>query len=67
MFNSEVFVIGGTANSACVGGAYRARHSVMNEESGCVFREAVKEAPPYQLAARPREDNHKVKNYNYRY
>ena len=58
VFNSEVYIIEGTANSACLGGAYRARHSLMSE--GTAFKEAVKEAPPFTRATSPREDAHKV-------
>ena len=59
MFNSDVYVIGGTANSACVGGAYRAKHSLMS--GGSAFRDAVQESPAYELVAKPREEAHKVR------
>ena len=59
VFNSDVYVIGGTANSACVGGAYRAKHSLMS--GGSAFRDAVQESPAYELVAKPREEAHKVR------
>lgn len=59
VFNSDVYIIGGTANSACVGGAYRAKHSLMS--GGSAFRDAVQEAPAYELVAKPREEAHKVR------
>ena len=61
IFNSSVFILEGTSNSASVGGAYRAKHSLMDE--GAEFRSAVEGALPYKEAASPQEENHKVQNY----
>lgn len=58
VFNSKVYILEGTANAACVGGAYRAKHSL--EGKGTKFSDVVKLAPPYELAVTPQEDNHKV-------
>ena len=58
IFNTNVFILEGTANSASLGGAYRAKHGLMPE--GTPFMEAVKNAPSYKLAVSPRPDVHQV-------
>lgn len=59
IFNTDVYILEGTANSASLGGAYRAKHSLMPE--GTNFLDAVKDAPAYTLAVSPRLDKHEVR------
>ncbi|XP_022529597.2 xylulose kinase isoform X2 [Astyanax mexicanus] len=51
VFNAPVYTID-VANSACLGGAYRAMHGLV-AESGVSFAEAVRKAPGAQLAVTP--------------
>lgn len=48
-----------------MGGAYRARHSVMSGVGA--FREAVSGAPSYELVAQPRTDTHQVRTVHNHY
>ena len=58
IFNTNVYILEGTANSASLGGAYRAKHGLMPE--GTPFMDAVRNAPLYKLAVSPRVDKHQV-------
>ncbi|XP_064612198.1 xylulose kinase-like isoform X2 [Liolophura sinensis] len=51
VFNSPVY-IQDVANSACLGGAYRAKHGLMGGSS-VPFSEVVKDAPDFTLGATP--------------
>ncbi|XP_066572721.1 xylulose kinase [Amia ocellicauda] len=51
VFNAPVFTID-TANSACLGCAYRARHGLIADQ-GVRFSEAVRDAPEPRLAVTP--------------
>lgn len=52
VFNAPVFVLKDTANSACLGSAYRAKHG-LERADGKTFWDAVSEAPPYVLVSDP--------------
>ena len=54
MFNAPVYTIKDTANSACLGCAYRAKHGLERKSSGATFVDVVRDAPPYKLVADPR-------------
>ena len=58
IFNTDVYVLEGTANSASLGGAYRAKHGLMPE--GTPFLDAVENTASYRLAVSPRADKHQV-------
>ena len=48
-----------TANSASLGGSYRAKHGLLPKDT--LFMEAVRNATPlYKLAVSPRADIHQV-------
>ena len=55
VFNAPVYTIKDTANSACLGCAYRAKHGWQGS-SGVPFKDVVSGAAPYQLAVEPRPD-----------
>lgn len=52
VFNAPVYTIKNTANSACLGCAYRAKHGLMGGDK-VSFKEIVRDAPPYHLAVEP--------------
>ena len=54
MFNAPVYTIKDTANSACLGCAYRAKHGLERKASGVTFMDVVSAAAPYNLVADPR-------------
>ena len=54
VFNAPVYTIKDTANSACLGCAYRAKHGWQAGKQ--TFKEVVSNAPPYQLAVEPNKD-----------
>ena len=62
VFDAPVFTIKDTANSACLGCAYRAKHSLEREASGATFFDVVSAAPPYELVADPRGDAPNIYN-----
>ena len=51
VFNAPVYTIRDTANSACLGCAYRAKHGLL--QASQPFKQVVSGAPPYQLAVDP--------------
>ena len=53
VFNAPVYTIKDTANSACLGCAYRAKHGLERKASGATFVDVVSDAPPYKLVADP--------------
>lgn len=59
VFNAPVYTIKDTANSACLGCAYRARHGWLGVDSH-PFKEVVKNAPAYQLAVQPCPDANEI-------
>ncbi|CAH1772662.1 unnamed protein product [Owenia fusiformis] len=58
VFNAPVY-IQDVANSACLGGAYRAKHGYMGGET-VPFSDVVKDAPDFTCAAKPSQDADKV-------
>lgn len=52
IFHCPVYAITDTANSACLGGVYRAKHTL----SGETFEETVKNAASYKLVASPNSE-----------
>ncbi|XP_072020796.1 xylulose kinase-like [Amphiura filiformis] len=54
VFNAKVYVLD-VANSACLGGAYRAKHGLLGGDK-VPFSDVVKSAPEYKLAATPNSD-----------
>ncbi|XP_061412947.1 xylulose kinase isoform X2 [Lethenteron reissneri] len=58
VFNVPVYTLD-TANSACLGAAYRAKHGLL-AASGLSFSDTVRAAPSCQLATRPSQDSAKV-------
>lgn len=52
VFNSNVYILKETANSACLGAAYCAKRAVM-KDGRVPFQEAVQGAPSYELANTP--------------
>ncbi|KAK2548131.1 Xylulose kinase [Acropora cervicornis] len=62
VFNAPVYTIKGTANSACLGCAYRAKHGLERETSGASFKDVVSNAPHYSLVAQPRGDASNIYN-----
>lgn len=62
VFNAPVYTIKDTANSACLGCAYRAKHGLERETTGASFKDVVSNAPPYSLVAQPREDASNIYN-----
>ena len=60
VFNAPVYTIKDTANSACLGCAYRAKHGLERAERGASFMSVVQAAPPYSLVAEPRGNAHKI-------
>uniref|UniRef100_A0A8B9HXR2 Xylulose kinase n=1 Tax=Astyanax mexicanus TaxID=7994 RepID=A0A8B9HXR2_ASTMX len=61
VFNAPVYTID-VANSACLGGAYRAMHGLV-AESGVSFAEAVRKAPGAQLAVTPTTGAEEVREF----
>ena len=59
IFNASVYILEGTANSASLGCAYRAKHGLMPE--GTPFMDTVDGAPPYKLEVTPRVECHQVR------
>lgn len=57
VFNAPVYIIKDTANSACLGCAYRAKHGL---ERGASFMGVVQAAPPYSLVAEPCGNAHEI-------
>ena len=55
VFDAPVFVLKDTANSACLGCAYRAKHG-LERADGKTFWDAVSEAPPHVLVSDPHGD-----------
>ncbi|XP_053321981.1 xylulose kinase [Spea bombifrons] len=53
VFNAPVYTIA-TANSACLGSAYRAAHALAMQTSGSTFAEVVKLAEEHTLVVTPR-------------
>ena len=53
VFNAPVYTIKDTANSACLGCAYRAKHGLERETTGASFKLIVSNAPYYSLVAQP--------------
>lgn len=49
VFHCPVYAITDTANSACLGGVYRVKHTL----DGTSFEEAIADAASYQLVASP--------------
>lgn len=62
VFNAPVYTIKDTANSACLGCAYRAKHGLERKASGATFVDVVSDAPPYKLAADPCGDAPNIYN-----
>ena len=60
VFNAPVYTIKDTANSACLGCAYRAKHGLERAERGASFMGVVQAAPPYSLVAEPHGNAHKI-------
>ena len=58
IFNTDVYILEATANSASLGGAYRAKHALMPE--GTKFSDVVRDAPAYKHAVSPSPENHKA-------
>ena len=54
IFHCPVYTIADTANSACLGGIYRAKHAI----SGQTFEEAVKSAAAYKLISSPNTETY---------
>ena len=61
VFNAPVYVLKDTANSACLGCAYRAKHG-LERADGRTFWDVVSAAPPYVLVGDPYGDAHEVYN-----
>lgn len=61
VFNAPVYVLKDTANSACLGCAYRAKHGLERADLK-TFWEVVSEAPPYLIVADPYADAPNVYN-----
>ena len=53
VFNAPVYIIPGTANSACLGCAYRAKHGWSGAKQGCSYDEIFTETAEYTLAVTP--------------
>lgn len=62
VFNAPVYTIKDTANSACLGCAYRAKHGLERKASGVTFMDVVSAAAPYNLVADPRGDAANIYN-----
>ena len=54
IFHCSVYTITDTANSACLGGVYRAKHTL----SGQPFQEITKNAAEYKLVASPNPETY---------
>ena len=61
VFYAPVFAIQDTANSACLGCAYRAKHG-WERSNGRSFMDVVSEAPPYIKVAEPLCDAQNIYN-----
>ncbi|XP_070546238.1 xylulose kinase-like isoform X2 [Ptychodera flava] len=59
VFNTPVYILTSTVNSACLGCAYRAKHGLFGG-STTPFQEVVAMAPPYKLAVKPSPDADKI-------
>eukprot|EP00795_Rhopilema_esculentum_P001025 gene1025-15351_t len=57
VFCCSVYAITDTANSACLGGNYRAKHAL---STNAFFDETVQNAAPYCLVASPNKDSQKI-------